>query len=247
MKFRHNNLQFLKWNISLAFSLGLLLLSKHSALESLILASALQWSGIALLLACWVVTVFQCGKVDKSFLMAIVLSAFLLVEFAFSDFQTLPNFLNSLTVLLAFPVAISLGRRLEGDSFGRFVIYTTIGVVIAGAIIAPEWSVSYMGDTRESRTTLGFLRPTFLAEAGLLMIFAAGLRQGRQWHVITLALALIYISGGRTALVVAAIYMAYTAYSRLDARGRFRLLTFCTVAVVMVVSYALLTTDQSRC
>lgn len=234
MKIQRQSIERLKFNVPLAAALVALLLSKHTALEAVTTASVLQLAGIGVVLAVWLWIALRSLRTEKPLLLSLGLLVVLFGAFGFGNFEGVPNFLNSAAVLLSFPVAITIGKRLERESLATTVIATTVGVIAVGVLLASQLTTSYLGDSREARTTLGFIKPTFLAEAALMVLFAAGIKRRRAWLTAAAAVVAIYLTGSRTALIAAAAFVTYMTYTKAGSRVRSGLLLATPVLALVV-------------
>jgi hypothetical protein len=220
-------------NAVLAFLLILsfifLMLFKHSMLYKYFDASVLQDIGILLLIALWIFIVLLGKlKVDRSVIVAVAFIILILPAYIYSDIIEVRNFINSAFVFLSFPIAITISNifaRYRINICG-YIVYAIFFLTLVGAYLSLDSFVSYQGDVRGERLTLGFLRPTFLAEASLILLYAASadyqikLRWRRIsntekiWHftILVAAVLIIILTGSRAAIGAVIIFLLGNYY-----------------------------------
>lgn len=138
-----------------------------------------------------------------------------------------PNMLNSVFILLSFPlVAMATSRqanpRLLKAILAIIVVLTLLGVA-SGRI-----SIDYLGDDRGARWMLGWTKPTFCSEAMALgIIVAACLARFGEWRYRTAILVIAVLgyvllkTGSRAALGAAVLTLLLMVESALPTWTRF--------------------------
>lgn len=199
-------------------------------------AGALQASGMLFLLMGAIAGRYR--PPPLMMLGALIGSSFLLVGWAVSG-GPIEGMLNAVFILLSFPLALAAAASLRSRAFLWIAVLLVSGLCFLG-IATGDISVSYIGDSRVDRWVLGFLRPTFLAEAMVLMVMALhGLRGHGVWRQLAWWLALLAVlavqfkTGSRAGLGASIVFL-FLAWENQLARGHRRAVRFATRGVVII-------------
>lgn len=233
--------------LSLSLSFLLLALSKHSLGEYV---RSPQYIAVAILVSCYLISIFSNGFIRGSGLViTIASSAVTIIAFWIGGFSNIPNVANSVLIFTTFPLVTQIAALLVDEKAWNFTTYSAVAVIalviIGGFTVG--WDVSYLGDSRGSRLVAGWTKPTFLAEAAILLIFMAvarrselgtsllGVRTKPMFYlIIVVLLALIMATGSRAALGATTIFLYWHWQETRTSQLRRALRLILNISVVLV-------------
>lgn len=155
------------------------------------------------------------------------------------------NVINSMLILISFPLVMSASQGMIDERLLRNIMIIIVSLCMIG-IAQGETTVSYFGDVREMRWTLGFQRPTFLAEAMVLFIIAVvsfswrGLiHQIIKGLLVLTALWVLVKTGSRAGLGAGVIFLFLSWEFQLEHKLRLIIKLIIMSASILVVVFLL--------